>query len=315
MADFLSVDQAVAELTPATEQNPAPEATAVETQTPETVETEIEGETTPEEAQAAEQPSEGETQEQDDPEPPAIEMPRSWSAADRDTWNGIPREAQEKILARETDRDAATQKAVQEASAARKAAQEEAERAIQLRTATEQALGQAANAFKDKWSGIDWQRLARENPAEYNVYWPQYQQEQVQLATLQAAQNAQAHEAFQAFQRQRAEQLPQYAPALADPIKGREEMAKVEAYAAQYGVPADRLQTADALLMGVVWKAMKYDEAQTSAHKLKPAKTQPAVTPAASAKVIASPQRAKAAAFARLSKTGSIDDAVAFLNG
>lgn len=116
-------------------------------------------------------------QQQDDQEAelPPIDPPRSWSAADREAFAKQPREVQEILARRETERDTATRRAQNEAAEQRKSSEEALSRAEQLRAQYEQALPvllqtmqeSAAGEFGDIQTMADVEKLARDD-------WPRY---------------------------------------------------------------------------------------------------------------------------------------------
>src|SRR6185312_7222939 len=108
-ATHLSIDEAVAALDAGDEKEDqaAPEQ-AVAAEGPST-----------EAEPAAEDASEPETEdaeEAEEAELPAIEPPRFWDAEAKDRFRELPRDLQELVLAKETERDKATAKVIEEAA-------------------------------------------------------------------------------------------------------------------------------------------------------------------------------------------------------
>lgn len=107
-------------------------------------------------------------------EPPAtraaIEAPNSWSAEDKAVFSKLPPEAQAVIARRESERDRLIQGRTQEIANERKGWDAEREAIQTQRNQYLQSLQQlTALAVPEakQFEGIDWQRLANENPAEY----------------------------------------------------------------------------------------------------------------------------------------------------
>jgi hypothetical protein len=100
------------------------------------------------EADAGPEEAPGETQEAEAAEPP-IERPKSW-AKDEDTeWQSLPRATQQKIVARELERDKGTTRSQQEAAEARKAADAELVKARELTKALSAKLPELETAAQE----------------------------------------------------------------------------------------------------------------------------------------------------------------------
>lgn len=304
----LSVEQATGLLGAREPEDDTPDATL------EAVETESETEPTVEDLVAAEEPSEevDEAETEDAPEAP-IPAPKSWAAEDRAIFATIPREAQQVIAARESERDLSTQKAVQESSAARKSAEETVQSVTQLRAATEQVLQRAAQTFKGKWDNVDWATWAQSDPGAYVAGKAQFDSEQADLTRLEGVNQAQVQVEQRAFQADKAEKIKTEAPALLDPVKGPERVKKLETFLETNGIPRDIFHTLDAFTIGLAFDGMTLREMRASAKNKPLAQTRPAIRPGA-APTVRTPQRAAEATRNRFAQTGSLEDAVAVLN-
>ena len=110
------------------------------------------------------------------PGEPAIDAPRSWSKEEKERFNSLPRETQEYLTRRETERDTALRRGQNETATLRKS-YEEKERAVeQMRTQYEQILPALAQQLQQQQAGEfadirtqadvdnmarnDWQRFA-----------------------------------------------------------------------------------------------------------------------------------------------------------
>ena len=254
--------------------------------------------------------------ESENPDEPVILAPKSWAAEDRAVFATLPREAQQVIAAREAERDTTTQKAVQSAAEARKAADQELASVTGLKAATEQALANAAKTFQGKWDNVDWVRWAAEDPAAYTSGRAQFEAEQSELGRLATVAQAQLQADQRAFASKKMEDLKVLAPELLDPVKGEERVKELEAYLIkEIGVDPSILPTLDAKVIRLALKGMKYErlEAKAKSKATQPLPSARAVRPTAAAQT-RTPQRAAEAARNRFSQTGSIDDAVAMLN-
>lgn len=135
-------------------------------------------------------------------EVPPIDPPRSWPKEDKDFFDTLPRQAQERIVQREAERDRLTLRGSNELSEQRKVIEAETQKLGQLRQQYESRLplvGQVLQAslaadFPDIKSQEDVQRLAAQDPARYI----QWDAKQKQLAEWQS-------EAQAAHQRQQQE--------------------------------------------------------------------------------------------------------------
>ena len=310
----LSLDAATALLDARDE---TPEVVEQEETAPAEGEIESEGEPTPEDADAPEEASEGEGEEpQDETEAqPPIAAPQSWDAEARAVWGRLDREAQEVILARETARDAATSKALQESAEARKRADETVQGVTQLQAATAQILQQAGLNFQGKWDSVDWDAWFQTDPQAALIAERQMQRERGELERLAAVNQQQQAVAFQEFQRQKAEKIKTEAPDLVDPVHGAQRVGQLESFLEANGIPRNIFHTLDAFTIGLAYDGMRYRDAQRAVKTpaKQPTRTAPAVRPSAGQQVRA-PQRAIQEASAKLSKTGKFDDALALLN-
>ena len=253
----------------------------------------------------------------EDPDAPAIPAPKSWDASQRAVFARLDRDAQEIILAREGERDRAVNRAQTEAAEVRKKAQDEIQTVTQVQAVLKQILPQTAQALQSKWDGMTpdrWVAWAREDPSAYTAARAQYDAEQAQLTQLRAASQQAEGVARQAFVREQAERLKTLAPPLADPKEGPARRTALATYLADQGIERSLIPDLDARAISIAHKAMLWDQAQKSlAKRPAPAPGRTAIKPAATPQA-RSPQREAAAAKNRFAQTGSIDDAVAWLN-
>lgn len=158
---------------------------------------EAEGETEPDNAQLegsearaddaqAEKPQ-GEEQEAEAETP--IEPPSSWSRDEKQRFQSLPRETQEYLATRESERDKALNRSQQDAAEQRKAFDAERQKVEQARQQYESALPQLLQVLQSQQQGefsdvktiADVERLARED-------WPRYLQWDVAQKKMAAVQ-------------------------------------------------------------------------------------------------------------------------------
>ena len=144
-------------------------------------------------------------------EPPPIEPPNSWSRAEKERFQSLPRETQEYLAERERDRDKALNRAQQEAAEKLKGLSQKEQAIEQARMQYETALpqllqmlqSQQAGQFQDIKTIADVEKLAAED-------WPRYLQWDVAQKKIVAIQ--QEMQAAQARQLQdKAEKFRDYA--------------------------------------------------------------------------------------------------------
>lgn len=270
----------------------------------------------PSEAEAIE----GEDAESDEPESeelPAIEAPRSWNAEAKAKFAKLPRDVQEYVVSRESERDTALSKAQQEAAESRKRVETEVAAIGQYKTVLDKLLPQAQATFENRWKDVDWNAVVDKFGADEALKLRnQFEKEQEQVQQLQAAQQqAQAVE-HRKFVEAEIAKLPTIAPDLADPKEGPKRRADVGKFLMDSGVPAEQLRGISALEMSLAYDAMRYRAAKANLSQPK--------KPAAPAKTLVKPSSAKAAVspkkqgIANLQQraftSGSVDDMVALLD-
>lgn len=258
------------------------------------------------EATAADDESDDDTEADDQP----IQPPHSWGKEDAEWFATLPRQAQEKIVSRENERDRAVSQKLNEAAETRKAAEEASSKLAQYAQAFDQIAAQAQQRFADKWANTDWQKLASDNPADYVRAKAEYEADQQTLQQTQQAQQAAEMQAHQQFLQREGERLKEIAPELTKP-ENKQALGK---YLTDQGVPPESLKWASADELALAYKAMRYDQLHAQPAKPKPVEKKPApkaVKPAAEAKTKPRKAQARDSAMKRLAQTGSVDDAVA----
>lgn len=286
----------------------------------------VETESPAEETEA--QPSAEEPAEPDEATPEAAEegetrevipRPQSWAADDQAAWDAVPEDVKPIIMARETERDRATQKAVQTASEARRQADAEVQAVTEIKAVLDQTLPNIIAMNQGKWK--DWTpqaqlEMARTDPGRYMALKAEYDLEQKTLADVQTTNQRVTEQAFQAFVREERTKLAELEPELADAEKGASRLATLSNYLVERGAPPEQLAGLPAYVVSLAYDAYRYR--QSRGHIATQAKT-PAAAPRAAlrpaaASTVRTPQREAQAAKNRFHQTGNLDDAIAFLN-
>jgi hypothetical protein len=222
----LTVEDAARELSEAREKalNPAESAKPEKAATAE--------EELPDEGNADPETDPGEIEEVEAVDPP-VERPKSWSKDEDAEWQSLPRTMQQKIVARESERDKGTTRSQQEAAEARKAAEAERTRAEQARQQYEAQLPNLLRElesvtqaqFGDIRTMDDVVKLQEEDPFRFQA-WQVHQmrlqtaKQQDDLAKEQKAQEKQGKRAN--YEAEQNKLLVELVPEMADPKKASE---------------------------------------------------------------------------------------------
>ena len=233
---------------------------------------------TPEEEEVPQEEGEQPTEAEDEIEVeaddlPPIDAPISWDAEAKERFAKLPREDQEYLSKRESEREKFVQTKAQEAATARNAARNEAlQYAAQLQAQTAEQLERYAQQLTvsppdASLYAMDPQAYAQQLQA-YQHYTAQSQaaQREAEQARAQQAQYeaAVAQEEQQAFVQQLQEAFPEYL----DPTRGPQLARELSTIANELGYPAELISQArphDILAMrkAAEWKAKaeKFDKA------------------------------------------------------
>lgn len=182
-----------------------------------------------------------ETQEIEPAPQPPIEPPRSWTKEAKDRWQSLPRETQEYLAQRETERDRATRQSQNEAAEQRKAIEAERVKVEQARQQYESALPvllqqlmqQQSAEFADIKTQADLEALVTNDPARY-LKWDLNQRKiqgaAAELAETQRRAHAEQSTKYADFAKRQDELFAEKVPEFADKDKRtRLETAAVEA--------------------------------------------------------------------------------------
>ena len=191
----------------------------------------------PELAQANDDPAEPapieDATEADPAELPPIDPPRSWTQAEKERFQSLPRETQEYLHTREQERDRDFRRSQNEIAEQRKATQAEREAAEKARLQYESKLPQISKTlesalqaeFSDVKTFDDLRRMQAEDPFRYQ----QWDLRQKELAAIKAeegfAEQRQAQERQNkrnAYEAEQTKLLVELVPEMADPKKAGE---------------------------------------------------------------------------------------------
>lgn len=271
--------------------------------------------------QSAEAPAE--TPSEQDTENPQVEMVE----IDVDGYKiQLPKDKAEKL---ESDRlrQADYTKKTMAAADERKAAQAEAQKALQERQQYAHNLSrlqaQLEGALSDQNQSVDWERLARENPGEYVIQQHLAQKRQAALNQIygqqQQLQQIHQHEqqrALESHLHEQREELLAKLPEWKNPETAKAEQKALAEYLKTEGFDEQSVANIyDAKVVNVARKAMLYDQLTA---KAKDAAKKVAALPQKTERpgVGANPALDKrSAAFQRLNKTGRVEDAAAVFAG
>lgn len=219
-------------------------------------------------------------------------------------------------------RTADYQRKTAEVAREREQVQAQAQAVMQERQQYAQALQQVQAVLQQQNQEPDWERLRAEDPIGYLEQRDAWRENRERVAAVQAEQQRiaeinqreQQAELERVLTSQRAD-LVERIPQWRDKDVAARERAAVSEYALSQGFTQDEVDTVvDARAVQLLHKAWKYDqmvskgrERKAATPTVKPAKGGTPTNPKARA------SRQKQRAFDRLSKTGSVDDAVRFL--
>lgn len=299
---------------------------------------EIETEDAPEyeaDAEAVEDSVEGEndgeaaSDEEAQQEPP-LELPTSWAADKADVWENLPRDAQEYLISRDREVNAAVNQKFQEAANVRKANEAIVQEAAANRTRYLEAVDSVLSLVqptKPSYAMLD-PNSESYNPDGYHLMTAQYEQQaqyvnqlQQQRHELVAQQQAEMEQmALQAYHEIENRARPAFltdVPDVTDPVKGNAVLNEIAEYAVSLGIPPDiftdpsNAQRITSAEYHMAWKAMQYDKIKAAESRVKPTAkpkpSQPALKPGPTASRSSVEKARTHKAFQRLAQEGSVE--------
>lgn len=202
-------------------------------------------------------------------------VPEFWSADDKAMWRDVPAALRPVIAKYEQQRIAYVNEKTREAAQAREEATRVAQGAasvVDQAAAWWQQNGTTFHqAFADKWSQVDWNKLAQENPAEWTRLKQQRDNEaallveadrrgQAEIAAANLRAEAAFHEARRGEHARMAVEMPEH---FGTPEKAARAYGELGNYLFAQGVSADRINAIhEATIIKLAMKAYLYDQAK-----------------------------------------------------
>lgn len=242
------------------------------------------------------------TEAQPEAELPPIEPPRSWTKEAKDRFASLPRDTQEYLLQRETERDRAVSRSQQEAAKWRQDAEAKFQQADQIRARYEQALPQMVQAMQTQMMGEfadiqNWQdveNLARTDFPRFQLWQLAKQKMEAaarQMEEVTARQQAEIADKWKNYHTAEDAKFSQQSPEMADPVKARVFRDNVRSTLSDLGFNDDEVRDAwngkvgvalrDHRVQLLIRKATLYDQMMKNAGKIaeKKAPVPPVVRP------------------------------------
>lgn len=249
--------------------------------------------------------------EADPAELPPIAPPSSWPKADWEMFSKLPRDTQERIAALEQKRTSEHRSRQNELAAREKAIAEQA-------AALEQEMSAYYANMAEHLPEPPDEALIDEDPVEYMRQDARYKRAINEMNAALARQREkeikeQAEKAAQMekWQKQEAERLVGLIPELKDSSKGQKIASAIAAYGERSGYNKEALAMASADDIHILYKAMKWDQAQDAARAAKARPIPKVAAPGNAQSASGRLADRRASALSKLEKTGSLDDAVA----
>ena len=219
-------------------------------------------EETEQELEASEDDSETQDEAEDEPGEPAIDPPVSWAADAKEKFSQLPRDLQETIAKRESERERTISEAKQDAAKARKEAdaakQEIEQRASQL----DQTITHLQTQLQGKWAEAlsdaqYWPKLAAENPDDYVRLKAAYDQDVVNWNRALAEQQKAEKERQDTFLQEQEAALLEAHPEYSDPAVRRADAELIVGHVKAKGIPDERIKAFTAAEWDIALEAAK----------------------------------------------------------
>lgn len=277
----------------------------------------------PEETTASDEDQADETEATESP----IEPPASWSNSEKKLFASLPTDVQSVIARRESERDTATSRGMQQIAEARKAIEAHTANASQERNQYANTINSLLNWMIPELQEIeatDWVKLATEDrdmyiqrQAQYNDLKSRAHFMQGELGKAQQAQHQQALQQHQTHLNQQFEVLVNDVPEFRDERKANALIAEINGAMSNYGFSKEEISSvADARVVKVMARLAQLEKAEAakkSALNKRTGSPAPRVVPASSSQqpddTSSSSKRKVADQYARLKRSGSPQDA------
>lgn len=283
------------------------------------------------------EPSEapGETEADDEASEPPVQPPRTWTKAEKEAFALLPREHQQAIVARESERDSYYQRGLNEAAAKAKAAEAREQAAEQARQQYEQALPQVLQQFaaqfhaefQDVKTWDDVEAMQRNDPMRFQAWQIARDKGTALQQQAQQAQQRQYQEAANRwvdFVNRETQSFAEKAPEFANPETMTKAQAQAREVLVEVGFGEDELagmweqgnplSLRDHRVMLLVRDAMKYRAAQKAAKTAAKKPVPPVQRPGNSTSRGESQAVDVKILDQKLTRSGSMQDAIALLN-
>jgi hypothetical protein len=286
--------------------------------------------------EGAESPEEVETLEEaaEEAQPDPVDLPPSWPDELAEEWQTLPAAVQEKIVAREAEREAAVNAKFQEAANVRKAneaivteAQQSAQQFAEMADYLERVIQPSRPPLSMLTPGShdynpDHYHLLNAQADENERLLTAVRQQRTQaIAQLTKAEETRAFEALQAVEQKTRPALLKDVPELADPQKQAPILNSLVQYAIGIGIPQEvftdpeQAKWVTSAQLHMAWKAQQYDKMTAAKAKVTPKAARPAA-PVVKPGVATSASSAKAVqqknVRERLAREGSVEAGAAF---
>lgn len=265
-----------------------------------------------------------------EPTPSLNPPPKSWSEADKELWDGLTPEVQQKLLTREKQRETGIQKQLTKAQQDQKAwAEQKASEEAQIKTERQQLNAALQNTqagiinrLNSEFADVNprdpasLQKLALDDPGRkvlFDTLWHQLGSIGHQARQIEDARNAETQAEAQKFAAERVNQLLELDSSLADEGKQKEFETQVIGYlSTDNRVSADRINMYTAAELILARKAMLYDKAIAArkAREKAGAEGSKAVLKAGQPRDVGKSQKVTALEK-QVRKSGSVKDALA----
>jgi len=233
---------------------------------------------------------------------PPIDPPRSWSKEEKELFNSLPREMQERTAERERLRENDFLQRQNAAAEKTKALEAKEKAADEARTQYEQAAQNAlqvlqqqqASEFADIKTQADVQKLATEDPFRF-VQWQARQQlishQVAEVQNLQTQRERESQQRFQSWSKEQDSTFEKMFPEFSDKEKAPALRASVAKYLTdEIGVPQESISKLwntdtfrDAMWQRVIYDASRFHSAQQKAKSAVQAPKPPVQRPGTSA--------------------------------
>lgn len=264
---------------------------------------------------------------QGEPGDPAVEPPHFWAAEDKEAFAQLPAALQKAVTENDAKREQYVSSVIEQTANVRKQLTAEMETVQAVKTRLETALPEAEQMFAVRWSAEDgsppdWLEIAKEFGTDAaEVLKGQFAADTAALKAIREAAAQTEKTALEHHMQTEAAAIATKVPDLADRARGPALRAKLSSFLRSEGYSTDELNWAGARDYSIAYDAMRWRELQSGmSGKAQGDNAQPTpgkattLRPSATPNVRGSQKREAIQRRDRFQKSGSIDDAVAYLS-